>query len=391
MQILITSPIPTAPLSHGNRARVHSLCKALQQRGHIIHFVYTGFEGLDPQQELAMRQDWDHCYILDTAVQRTNPVFTKHHHIDAWYPPALDQLTQHILNKYKIDACVANYVWCSRWLTKVPRHIPRYIDTHDRFANRNERLRADGIKGDWFSTTPRQEAKALRRADYVFAIQQEEARDFENASPTPVEVVGHIMPEDFLATHDVAPSKPLKLGYLASNNPLNLEALTRFSESLSKLNSQHGLYELHIAGPISNTEAARIIPDSVRHGFVASPQDFYRSVDVILNPHIGGTGLKIKSVEALGYGKPLLATHWAMIGIESEHAFHQAQTIDEFNDHLIQLLTDHANGKQPLNQLAQISKDIFIRYQKQQTNVLNRLFPSSADDNGHGKTAKDQP
>lgn len=334
--------------------------------------VYTGFEGLSDEQEEAMRSTWDHVSLLNAPARRPKPLF-KHHRIDQWYPRALDTLIDSILKTWRIDACLANYVWCSRWLTRVPRHIPTFLDTHDRFADRHARLHEEGLPPDWFSTSKRGEAKALRRADTVLAIQDEEAEHFRSLTNRSVVTLGHLIKASYLST-DVSIDRPIKFGYLASNNPLNLNTVTRLGEALQHSNLDPTEYELHLAGPVSDTPEARGIQGAVRHGFVSSPEDFYDSVDVILNPHLGGTGLKIKSVEALAYGKPLIATTWAMIGIATTQSEHQCESIESCVGHMKQLIARCSNDKQDLLRMAEQSKSVFESYASQQRAVIDSLF-----------------
>ncbi len=372
MRILISSPVPTAPLNHGNRARIHSFAKDLQSRGHEIHMVYTGFEGLDLEHEHTMRSDWDALYILNETPKRHKPTF-KHHSIDAWYPKSLDHLMARLLSTWKYDGCIANYVWCSRWLKLVPKGVPRYIDTHDRFADRHARLRADGMDASWFSTSKRQEAKALRRADRIFAIQKNEAGHFKSLSNRPVDVIGHKVTQAFQPIRHV--KGKIKLGYLASDNPLNRHAVA----ALAKLFKDHPNIEqktdLHLAGPVSNTDEAQAIPNAIRHGFVPSPADFYDNIDLILNPHIGGTGLKIKSIEALAFGKPLIATTAAMEGIDTEADYQTCATMESFCEQLTIMLETVEKDPQSLERYAAESRRIFLAYDKTRKEALDALFP----------------
>jgi glycosyltransferase involved in cell wall biosynthesis len=50
-------------------------------------------------------------------------------------------------------------------------------------------------------------------------------------------------------------------------------------------------------------------------GEVGDVREFYGRVRCVLNPMLGGTGLKIKTVEALAFGLPLLGTPDAFVGI----------------------------------------------------------------------------
>jgi hypothetical protein len=50
-------------------------------------------------------------------------------------------------------------------------------------------------------------------------------------------------------------------------------------------------------------------------GPVDSLADFYGEVDAVINPMLGGTGLKIKTLEALAFGRAFVGTASALDGI----------------------------------------------------------------------------
>jgi hypothetical protein len=52
----------------------------------------------------------------------------------------------------------------------------------------------------------------------------------------------------------------------------------------------------------------------VRLGFVQELQTFYGAIDIAINPMVGGTGLKIKTVEPLCW-RPVLATPAGIQGL----------------------------------------------------------------------------
>ncbi len=370
MHILVTSPIPSHPQNHGNRARIYSLCRTLQKRGYHIHFVYGGLEGLTEEQETAMREAWEHVYVVKPKPNERKQSRRSHHLIDDWYVAEVSDVTARILSIWKIDYCLANYVWFSRWLEDVPENIPKYLDTHDMFAGRHKRLKADGIEPNWYNTTKREEAKALNRADCVLAIQSTEASFFKKLSSKQVRTLGHYLPSNFLPS-DTKVSGRVKVGYLASNNPINQHALHELVKELKKRPHLFDSYSFELAGAICGSTVADNIPFT-KHGFVENAESFYRDMHVILNPNLGGTGLKIKSVEALSYGKPLLATKDAMVGIPSKHKVHQLPDIAAMVDMLDQLKED----PQALPAFELASRDVYAAYQNEQLTTLDALFPT---------------
>lgn len=372
MQILVTSPIPSHPQDHGNRARVYSLCRTLQRRGYKIHFVYGGLEGLTEEQELAMRKTWEHVYVVphDPAPRKQSK--RNHHLIDDWYVPAVTDITQRILKRWNISHCLANYVWFSRWLEDVPAGIPKYLDTHDMFANRNKNLKREGMKASWYSTTKTEEAKALARADVVLAIQKSEAETFKKATNTAVVTLGHYVPPHFVDEGKTPTRQKLKIGYLASNNPINQHSLHKLSQELEQFPQLKNTVSFELAGAICSSGVADDCPFN-KLGFVESVDDFYRDMDIILNPNIGGTGLKIKSVEALSFGKPLIATIDAMIGIDTPEPQHQHKTLRSMCQGLESLVT----APKSITALGEHGRDIFQHYSDEQKHALDKLFPET--------------
>ena len=51
-------------------------------------------------------------------------------------------------------------------------------------------------------------------------------------------------------------------------------------------------------------------------------EDFYSAVDVAINPMIAGTGLKIKTVEAMNFGVPIVSTISGSEGLPVVQKYH---------------------------------------------------------------------
>ena len=67
----------------------------------------------------------------------------------------------------------------------------------------------------------------------------------------------------------------------------------------------------------------------------------YTQADVVINPAVVGTGLKIKNIEALGFSKPMVTTHHSAVGIDpDQNAFFIVNTNEEFSNCIINLLSD---------------------------------------------------
>ena len=126
-----------------------------------------------------------------------------------------------------------------------------------------------------------------------------EAKRFRELVPNkcPVVVAGHCV--EYFGDNEHRQQKTgVSIGYLASNNAANAEALSWFLEFVWK--------EFALANPDAKLVIAGTVCDSLSGshasidvlGSVNKCVDFYRRVDVVVNPVQFGTGLKIKNLEA---------------------------------------------------------------------------------------------
>ena len=99
----------------------------------------------------------------------------------------------------------------------------------------------------------------------------------------------------------------------------------------------------------------------------------YDAADIVINPRKFDTGLSIKSVEALSYGKPLLATPTGRTGMEdgAGTAFKLAEDPVAFAKAAVELFTD----PKCCRDFAQAGHDYAVRYNAQTTAELKKLLP----------------
>ncbi len=364
--ILIFSPTPSHPQSAGNRIRIFNLAKYLQNMGNDIHFVYYTQEEFTEEQELKMSKQWDSLTIIkkEKHYKASTPT---HYLVDDWYQENIGPIIQEKCKELDIDIVLMNYIFQSKLLEFIPNNIVKIIDTHDRFSDRHIMLQKNGIEPDFFYTVKSEEAKAFDRADIVLAIQDKEADFFRSLTDKRVEVIGHIEEEHFF---DREYNSLQKIGFIGSRNSTNLTSLTQFIDKFTKWIDEKNLnIELLIAGSIctkieSTHKSIKLLD------FVDNLQDFYHSVDLIVNPLILGTGLKIKSIEALAYGVPIVSTNIGFEGIPSISVYHSANNLNE----LIQYIDEVYKHPETLEELALLSKNIFNESSQDLEESLENAF-----------------
>jgi GT2 family glycosyltransferase len=365
-QALVISPVSTE-FGQGNSILTKNLTQKIADMGYEIHFIYypsDNSEFLNNQKTMP----WDHVYTVEDRQgvllklkydKKGNPL-PDAHLIDDWCGPELIDKVKELSAKIKFDLCLCNYVWLSKTLECLPAHTLKLIETHDKFSHRDsdERVLAGKKHSGWFSTVPQEEKKGLSRADYVLAVQEEDAQFFASLiGAKKVFVVAAALPERYM---DIKPFKgKMVMGYIAGVNGFNNDQIKRFYDAWEKRPELTKKTELYIAGSIGKwLNANHPLPKARVQGFIDNIADFYAQCDVIINPDFGGTGIKIKCIEALSYGKPLICSERSMNGISSDNAFHKAKHLEE----LLDMLYGLALKPDGIQRQAGVSKEIYRRY-----------------------------
>ena len=352
MRVLAITPAPTHPTTAGNRARFRSLLDHLEARGAVVRLAHIQHEFGDFE---AMAAHWSGGAVR-VPFTMPRPRFDqwnrfacrarKYLHlplreradVDDWYDPESASVIAREVEQFQPHAIVMLYLWNSAALAALPPGIPRILDAQDVFTDRNARMKAAGIDQHWFSVSRAEEARGLQRFDAVVAIQEFEAAYYRSITTTPVFAVGH-----FLPVVDVgAPALEPRLLLIGSNNDVNVHGMRWFlTEVWPALRARRPDIHLDIVGRLCDyvTEEDGV----TRHGVVPDLAPAYGRCAVVISPLRGGTGLKIKTAEALGAGRAVVATPSSAIGLEEANGrgLVVCRSASDMTEAIISLLADH--------------------------------------------------
>jgi hypothetical protein len=321
LRLLVVSPTPSHPADQGNSARIQTLGAELMERGLEIEFFYYGMEGLKDAQRAAMTAFWSDFHFMP-SLPLPPPSLPNCWGIDDWAHETLCEAVRALHHQRSYDAVLVNYVWMSRVLTYLEGTF-RILDTHDLFGDRQAISLAAGLEPRWFFTSLEDENRGFRRADLLIGIQDHETQTIRARVPVQTITVGHLMTPHFLT--DFAERAPIApFGYFGSGNPWN----RRCVEALDRALGADTEIDWLLAGSLLR-EPLRLISAPYLLGTVDEPTQFYDIVDCVINPMMGGTGLKIKTVEALAYGKPVIGTVDAFQGMPTQHRAHGLSSVEE--------------------------------------------------------------
>ena len=184
LKALVLSPTPTWPLNYGNRKRVYSICKRLQDSGFSIHFVHYASEGdwRESVPDVAadqMAEQWHRVdHVFPSVPLHTDPESDVHLIDESGGIPRWKTTLKGLFSRAEYDLVWVNYTWLSRGLVLAPNQAFKVLDTHDKFSGRDKVLSGNNINPEFFYTSESEELIALKRADLAIAIKREEETAF---------------------------------------------------------------------------------------------------------------------------------------------------------------------------------------------------------------------
>jgi glycosyltransferase involved in cell wall biosynthesis len=383
-RILVISDLPIFPANAGNKARIWSLMNNLRDLGHEVWFLGLG---LNHGEGDLIRKEWGDCVhiIPPVRIRAAKPrtyalrrwLFGRlvsrdlyNPDVDFWYWPHWDGQIKAFAAKHEFDVVIAEYVFFSKALLNFGEDVMKVIDTHDVFTDRQKKHKERNIKRCFKYLSRTEEAKGLARADRILAIQKHEAAFFRQMTggSKPVITVGTTINLSPLAPPTSGPPTML---FLATDYSVNIDGLNHFIEHcLPLICAAVPNAKLLVAGSICRVLKMES-PAIEKLGEVKELREAYERAHVVINPVLVGTGLKTKTVEALGFGKPLVTTACGAEGLEEAagSAFLLGESPKAFADGVIRLLTDHAEAQR----IAAAAFDFARKWNRDQTEALKEL------------------
>ncbi len=250
----------------------------------------------------------------------------------------LAPLVAKLARKYKPVAVIAEYIFLTDCFALLMPGTLKIIDSLDVFSLKNQQVVRYGIEDPW-ACTKEEERAYLLRSDVVLAIQEKEARVLKEMIPErEVLTVGiDFEVHKFASNGNIASDSIAMVG---SDNPMNVHGLRSFfAECWPEIKSAHPRAIVNVVGKVGS--ACRVEDASVNYfPRLDDLSAFYGQSRVVINPAIAGTGLKIKSVEALAHGKPLVAWPQGVEGLDysGEAPYIKCESWKEFAAAVVRVL-----------------------------------------------------
>ncbi|AZB11817.1 glycosyltransferase [Chryseobacterium sp. G0162] len=234
-----------------------------------------------------------------------------------------------IIKKSTFDFAIISYATWGRLINELSDSTYTIIDTHD-FITAQSRHKC--TIGKLFQD----EISILKQYDNIWTYSVEEEYIFDQFTNKKVTLMPVSFPENL---SEKKTEFKYDILYVASDNPHNIKGIQWFlKEVLPLLNN----VKVHIIGKIGKA-IAEDYPNVIKYGIVDDLQEFYNHARVAICPMLSGTGVKIKVLEALSYGLPVVTNRRGVDGLinKKNNGCLVSQNPVEFSKAIHQLMNDH--------------------------------------------------
>ncbi|MBD5467234.1 MAG: glycosyltransferase [Lachnospiraceae bacterium] len=383
--ILIVSGINLFPTISGSKRRILNLINNFRTQGVEVSYLWVALgskENIMPMKRLFGKG----LFVYNQAKHKINPrilfcgylrktlkflrldkkIIIKYW-ADDLYPAGLAEYVSALAKKIHVDAVMCEYLFYSPIFLQLPDHVVKIIDTHDKMADRHKLFLDPHSSLPFFYISEKEEKRALERADVIIAIQKEEEHYFRRLTNAQKRVftIG-----DSIETAEPYFVKNKNISFLGSSYRMNVLACEWFIQkilpTILRLDPE---IQFLIAGTV-----CKEIPDSSRYkklGVVADVEEIYQISRVIVNPTTQGTGLNIKTIEALAYAKPLVTTPKGARGILAQKgALIVAKNEQDFAKQVVEIV----NNDEAAMRLSVEAVRFVAHYNEGNINTLKELI-----------------
>lgn len=363
--------------NHGNMTWSLQLLKYFRKRGFDVDFVSDRDWGMWSNMDIKAFEKTGlarSVHILDRKPSKKNLLryfflhklphfFIKrkagfyrpsiHDHITLFYQKQFNE----ILKKGKYDFVYINYVTCSNLIKDNPYvgKAIKIIDTHDFFTSQFQKQRGFNI-GKAF----KEEIERLSLFDDIWTVSVEEHYIFSQFCNRKVSLVQTMLEKPSLNLMLSATEKEYDIVYVASDIIHNkISANWFFTEVYPQLAPD---LKIVVIGKITDH-----IPDFAnvhKIRFVDDLGSMYAKSRIAICPMLSGTGIKVKVVEALSFGLPIVCSPRGVDGLLNKvnNGCTIAENEKQFASAISHLLNDTVLYARE-SQLAEASFDLFFSTQ----------------------------
>lgn len=310
-------------------------------------------------------------YYVDTDVRAFDALKSlfnsKSYNIERFYSSEVEALLVGLIKTEAFDGIVFDSLYVLPYLKEVRSNFKGKIAV--RTHNVEHRLwqhyasEASGLKKWYLKRLARDlkkfELKKLSKVDAILSISNDDTADFKKSGIHTKIVNVPVNIETNTSHVSTVSNRMYHLGMMDWEP--NRQAVNQLVEWMPELRERIPNLELHIAGSKSkefiqqNEEQGIFV-----HGFVDCVDDFAQNHGILVSPIRAASGVRIKFLEAMALGIPIVTTTLGALGIDhtNRNCLCIAETKEAFFNHIEELTTNASKREEiGLNALNYIDKN----------------------------------
>lgn len=243
-----------------------------------------------------------------------------------------------IISDRVFDAVIIEYIHSSYFLNFLNGNPQIILDAHDIISERAEEFKKFNYAGALYELPAATELEILKVYDHVMVLC---APDRQKLGDLLGKDKVLLCPHPSTVTKHQVRDEVKNISFVASAYLPNRDAINTFIKHCwPAISKKFPKIQLCIYGTVCGSVEIDGNKNIILKGFVADPDQIYAESDIIINPVRFGAGLKIKNVEALAHGKPLVTTSHGARGLEvvRDKAFLPADDPEDFAEAIISLI-----------------------------------------------------
>ena len=309
-KIIIVSPIIMYPVNNGGARRILDLISFFKKKDYSIGLIAYDFNG---HRDFLINKV-DFLWLFEGKKPRVD------------YKSFLQRQKDRSFNDFAISiimeqmpgVVISIFAWTSDILYRLPKGILTFLDTIDIQHMRTINARkAGGELSDRYCSRE-EETTELYKADILIAIQKKEKQLIEEMCPGKKVILVEYAPQNLKKIKTSGESK--KILFVGNLYDPNIRGIKLFMDNCwQQVKNNIPQAELFICGEVCKAiEDYKTLNGVKLLYYVDDLLEYYRETAIVLNVSLYGTGLPIKTVEALSMGKCLVCTEVAVSSLDDD-------------------------------------------------------------------------
>jgi len=215
----------------------------------------------------------------------------------------------------QFDVWIVEYIHNAYFLDCAPEGILTILDAHDIISERNKKFRNYNCDQLVFDIDEHSEFEIMDLFDHVIFLTR---NDFLYAREKLNEGKILVCPHPVPARKPVLTREVKNIGFIGSEYLPNVDAMEYLIQNCwTAIQKKYPHLTLNIYGNVAKgLQKFSNYRGVILHGFIKDLDKAYEQIDILVNPVRFGAGLKIKNVEAIANGVPLITTLHGASGLE---------------------------------------------------------------------------